>query len=311
MATVEQTAPIRANFAKTDSDAHHKAVGRIGSWQLVRLISESELARVYQARPLNASADQVAAYVIKVLRKEWWRDPQAIEMQRRAAWIGQQLSHPHLLPMLSANVREAPYYLVSPRLHGTSLATILKQAQIQKRTRPMPLPVTLWIIRQVVEALAALHDCTGMIHADVKPSNIFVSPEGHATLIDFGFAHAPSETRHWSTRPVVGTLNYVAPEVVTSSLATSVSCDLYSVGVTLYEMIAGCLPFSASAPDELVRLHREMTPENIRHSVPELPKPVASLVHKLLAKDPLRRPDSAATVAEELMRLEIECFSAR
>jgi len=310
MATVEQTAPLRANFAKTNSPAHHKAVGRIGAWQLVRLISESELARVYQARPLNASADQGAAYVIKVLRKEWWRDPQAIEMQRRAAWIGQQLSHPHLLPILSAHVREAPYYLVSPRLHGTTLATILKQGQ-QKQAKGMPLPVTLWITRQVVEALAALHDSTGMIHADVKPSNIFVSPEGHATLIDFGFAHAPSEARHWSTRPVVGTLNYVAPEVVTSSLAAGVSCDLYSVGVTLYEMIAGCLPFTANAPDELVRLHREMTPESIRHSVPELPKPVASLVHRLLAKDPLRRPDSAAVVAEELMRLEIECFSTR
>ncbi len=305
MATAEQSAPIRANFAATSSPSHHKAVGRIGPWQLVRLLSESELTRVYQARPLNAAADQTAAYVIKVLRKEWWRDPQAIEMQRRAAWIGEQLSHPHLLPILSANVRQAPYYLVSPRLHGVSLATILKQE------KTMPLPVTLWITRQIVEALAALHDSTGMIHADVKPSNIFVSPEGHGTLIDFGFAHAPSEARHWSTRPVIGTLNYVAPEVVTSSLATSVSCDLYSVGVTLYEMIAGRLPFHATAPDELVRLHREMSPECIRNRVPKLPKPIASLIHRLLAKDPLRRPDSAAVVAEELMRLEIECFSAR
>jgi len=285
-------------------------VGRIGPWQLVRLLSESELARVYQAKPLSASADQTSAYVIKVLRKEWWRDPQAIEMQRRAAWIGEQLSHPHLLPILSTNVREAPFYLVSPRLHGTTLAAILKQGQ-QNQTKAVPLPVTLWITRQVVEALAALHDCTGMVHADVKPSNIFVSPEGHATLIDFGFAHALSETRHWSTRPVVGTLNYIAPEVVTSSLAAGVTSDLYSVGVTLYEMIAGRLPFCASAPDELVRLHREMTPECIRHNAPELPKPVASLVHRLLAKDPLRRPDSAGVVAEELMRLEIECFSSR
>jgi len=311
MATVEQTAPIRANFAATNTPDHHKAVGRIGPWQLVRLLSESELSRVYHARPLNASSDQTAAYVIKVLRKEWWRDPQAIEMQRRAAWIGQQLSHPHLLPILSANVREAPYYLVSPRLNGSSLAAILQQGQALQQEAPLPLPVTLWITRQIVEALAALHETTGMIHADVKPSNIFVSPEGHATLIDFGFAHAPSEARHWSTRPVVGTLNYVAPEVVTSSLAAGVSCDLYSVGVTLYEMIAGRLPFNASAPDELVRLHREMTPDSIRQSVPELPKPIASLVHRLLAKDVLRRPESAAAVAEELMRLEIECFSSR
>ena len=305
MATVEQAAPLRANFAATSSSDHHKAVGRIGPWQLVRLLSESELTRVYLARPLSASPNQPASYVVKVLRKEWWRDPQAIEMQRRAAWIGRQLSHPHLLPVLSANVQEAPYYLVSPKLTGASLATILEKAN------RLPLPVTLWIARQIVEALAALHESAGMIHSDIKPSNIIVSPEGHATLIDFGFAHAPSEARHWSTRPVVGTLNYIAPEVVTSCLVASVSCDLYSLGVTLYEMITGRLPFCATAPDELVRLHREAKPECVRHLTPGLPKPVASLVHRLLAKDPLRRPDSATRVAEELMRLEIECFSAR
>lgn len=305
MATVEQTTPIRANFAAAAPVEHHKAVGRIGPWQLVRMLSESELARVYLARPLSTEANQPASYVVKVLRKEWWRDPQAIEMQRRAAWIGKQVSHPHLMPVLSANVQQAPYYLVSPKLNGSSLADILEQGN------PLPLPVTLWIVRQVLEALSALHESVGMIHADVKPSNIFVSPEGHATLIDFGFAHSPSEARHWSTRPMVGTLSYVAPEVVTSSLSSSVACDLYSVGVTLYEMIAGRLPFEANAPDELVRLHREMTPECVRHSVAGLPKPVASLVHRLLAKEPLRRPESAAAVAEELMRLEIECFSDR
>ncbi len=304
MATVEQSPPVRANFAAT-GHPEHQAVGRIGPWQLVRLINESELARVYLARPASAAPNQPATYILKVLRKEWWRDPQAIEMQRRAAWIGRQVSHPHLLPVLSANVQHAPFYLVSPKLGGSSLAEILQ------RENSLPVPVILWIARQVVEALAALHESIDMIHADVKPSNIVVSPEGHATLIDLGFAHAPSEARHWSSRAVVGTLNYVAPEVVTSCLTANTSSDLYSVGVTLYEMIAGRLPFDANAPDELVRLHREMTPESVRQSVPTLPKPVASLVHRLLAKDPLRRPDSAAAVAEELMRLEIECFSIR
>lgn len=302
MATVEHTPTVRANFAATDQQ---NPVGRLGSWQLVRLLNESELARVYTARSSSAAADQPAAYVVKVLRKEWWRDPQAIEMQRRAAWIGRQVSHPHLLPILSANVQEAPFYLVSPRLHGKTLSALLEQVG------PLPLPVTLWITRQVVEALTALHESAGMIHADVKPSNIMVSPEGHATLIDLGFAHSPTEARHWSSRAVVGTLNYVAPEILTSCLAASTASDLYSVGVTLYEMIAGRLPFDASGPDELARLHREMAPGFVRHCAPQMPKEAASLVHRLLAKDPLRRPDSAAEVAEELIRLEIECFSLR
>jgi len=277
MASVEQTPTVRANFAATQSTDRHNAVGRIGPWQLVRLLSESELARVYLARPAGAASDQPATYVLKVLRKEWWRDPQAIEMQRRAAWIGQKVSHPHLLPVLSANVQQAPFYFVSPHLPGSSLAAVLE------RGKRLPLPVTLWIARQVAEALSALHESAHMIHADVKPSNIIVSPDGHATLIDLGFAHTSTESQHWSSRPVVGTLSYIAPEVVTSSMAAGVSSDLYSLGVTLYEMITGTLPFAASAPDELIRLHRESKPACIRHAVPQLPKPVASLVHRLLA----------------------------
>lgn len=275
----------------------------MGPWQLVRLLSESDLARVYSARPADAPASQAASYVVKALRKEWWRDPQAIEMQRRAVMIGRQVSHPHLLPVLSANVQQAPFYFVTPKLDGCSLAVILKQG-----TR-LALPMCLWIVRQVAEALTVLHESAQMIHSDVKPSNIIISGEGHATLIDLGFAYSPNESRHWSARPVMGTLNYIAPEAVTSSLAVNQSSDLYSLGATLYEMLTGHVPFAAKSPDELVRMHRESKPTCVREVFPRLPKPVASLVHRLLSKDPLRRPANAATVAEELLRLEIECFS--
>ncbi|MCH8839865.1 MAG: serine/threonine protein kinase [Planctomycetes bacterium] len=305
MATVERPSQVHANFANTERPDRQQLVGRMGPWQLVRLLSESELARVYVARPIDAAEDQPANYVVKVLRKEWWRDPQAIEMQRRAAWLGRAISHPHLLPVLSANVGQAPFYFVMPKLNARSLAEMLAPGS------PLPLPITLWIARQVAEALSALHEATGMIHADVKPSNILVSPEGHATLIDLGFSHSASEGRHWSSRPVVGTLSYIAPEAITSRMSAEPSSDLYSLGVTLYEMIAGQLPFDAASPDELVRMHREMKPDCIRHRAPRLPKTVASLVHRLLAKDSLRRPASASDVAEELMRLEIECFSLR
>jgi eukaryotic-like serine/threonine-protein kinase len=157
MATIDTSSPLLtnnavANFAATAPTIQSaNAVGRMGPWQLVRLLSESDLARVYSARPADASVSQPANYVVKALRKEWWRDPQAIEMQRRAVMVGRQVSHPHLLPVLSANVQQAPFYFVTPKLEGCSLATILKQG-----TR-LPLPTSLWITRQVAEALAALH----------------------------------------------------------------------------------------------------------------------------------------------------------
>lgn len=302
MATVERSVSAKHAVVPAASP-DRQLIGRIGPWQLVRLISESELARVYIARPADAAEDAPGEYVVKVLRKEWWRDSHAIEMQRRSAWVGRKVSHPHLLPVLSAGVEQPPFYTVSPKLDGRPLSRIIEQQ------RRLPLAITLWIARQVAEALEALHTTARMIHSDVKPANIVVAPDGHATLVDLGFVHTPGESRHWSTRPVYGTLNYLAPEALTSALAASPQSDVYSLGVTLYEVIAGGLPFVGRDAEHLIRQHREAKPPCLRARRPELPKPVASLVHRMLAKDPLRRPESAAAVAEELVRLEIECFS--
>jgi serine/threonine-protein kinase len=219
--------------------------------------------------------------------------------------VGRKVSHPHLLPVLSAGVEQPPFYTVSPKLEGRSLARILDQQ------RRLPLAITLWITRQVAEALDALHTTARMIHSDVKPSNIVVAPDGHATLVDLGFVHTPGESRHWSTRPVYGTLNYLAPEALTSSLAASPQSDVYSLGVSLYEIITGGVPFVGRDAEHLIRQHREAKPDCIMSRRPDTPKAVASLVHRMLAKDPMRRPESAAAVAEELVRLEIDCFSAQ
>jgi serine/threonine-protein kinase len=222
MATAESLQTVRRlNYVEADSQPR---LGRLGPWQLVRLMSEGNFTRVYQARPVEHEVaaleessprhpSQPAAYVLKVLRKELWRDPLAIEMQRREAWVGSKVSHPNLLPVLSASVQEPPFYLVMPKLDAMPLS------QLIARQAPLAVPLALWIARQVAEALDALIEATGMIHADVKPANVLVSAAGHATLIDFGFVHAPSEASRWATRPLAGTLAYIAPEMVTSALA--------------------------------------------------------------------------------------------
>jgi len=280
-------------------------VGRLGPWQLVKLLGEGNLTRVYQSRPADAPSSQRAAYVVKLLRKEWWRDPQAIEVQRREAWVGSQVSHPNLVPVLSASVKEPPFYIVMPKLEGASLAQILTE---QGR---LDVPVALWIARQTADALAALFEATGMIHSDVKPANLLVSPTGHATLLDFGFAQAPSEGWHWSQRPIAGTLAYIAPEMVTSALAADPRADVYSLGVTLYEMLAGRRPFESDDPGELAMRQRETKPVDVRQHRPEIPEAVAQLIASMLAKDPLRRPDTARELAQRLVRHEIDSFALR
>jgi serine/threonine protein kinase len=301
MATVEVTAAARQLAPTADAP---QLVGRLGPWQLIRLLSEGNFTRVYQARPAEAP-NQPAAYVVKVLRNQWWRDRQAIEMQRREAWVGSQVSHPNLLPVLSASVQEPPFYVVAPKLDGVSLAQLIVEQE------QLPIPQALWLARQVADGLAALLEATGMIHTDVKPANILVSAAGHATLIDFGFVQTPAEASQWATRPLAGTLAYIAPEMVTSALAAGPLSDIYSLGVTLYEMVTGRRPWDSDDPGELAMLHRQAKPIDIRALRPEVPDPVAELIHSMLAKDPLRRPSSARELATRLVRLEIDCFTLR
>jgi serine/threonine-protein kinase len=280
----------------------------------VRLLGESNFTRVYQARSADASVEEPAeleaawrpaSYVVKVLRKEWWRDPQAIEMQRREAWVGSKVSHPNLLPVLSASVQEPPFYLVTPKLDGMPLAQLIAERA------PLAVPLALWIARQVADGIDALFEATGMIHTDVKPANILVSTAGHATLIDFGFVQTPAEASRWATRPLAGTLAYIAPEMVTSALAAGPRSDIYSLGVTLYEMLSGRRPWDSDDPGELATLHREAKPADLRALRPDVPPSVAEVVHAMLAKDALRRPASARELASRLVRLEIDCFSLR
>lgn len=277
-------------------------VGRMGPWQLTQLLAEGALSRVYLARPAD-SPDSAATYAIKALRREWWQDATAIETMRREAWVGRQASHPNLVSVLGAQVSQPPFYVALPRLVGESLSSALARG-----VRPT-LPQTLWIARQVCQALDALNQQAGVIHADVKPSNIFLSPDGHATLLDLGFCQTHSEAKSWAARPVIGTLNYIAPEMVTSACSADRRSDLYSLGATMYELLSGRPPFLAEGPAELIALHRQAKPECIRTAAPGTPKAVASLIHRLLAKDPLRRPNSPAETADELARLEIACFA--
>lgn len=304
MATAETTRPVALVESSASAAAQtQQLVGRLGPWHLVRLLAEGNLTRVYVARTADGPANRPASYVVKLLRKEWWRDPAAIDVQRREAWIGSQLTHPNLLPVLSASVRQPPFYVVSPKLDGTSLAQILTERG------QLDVPLALWIARQTADGLAALFDACGMIHADVKPANIFVSPLGHATLLDFGFAQSPHEASHWATRPLAGTLAYIAPEMVTSAMAADPRADVYSLGVTLYEMLAGRRPFESDDPGELAMLQRESKPADVRDYRSDVPEEVALLLQAMLAKDPLRRPDSARELASRLVRLEIDCFA--
>ena len=165
----------------------------------------------------------------------------------------------------------------------------------------------LWITRQIAEALNALH-AKGWYHGDVKPQNIIVSTEGHATLIDLGFALRSNESHCSGDRFAMGTLNYVAPEVLTSALRTDQRSDLYSLGITLFEMLTGRVPFQYKSPGKLIQAQRSEPLPNPCQWVADLSPRAAAMLRRLTAKEPLRRPQSAAELIEELVQLELEAI---
>ncbi len=277
---------------------------RVGQWELLELAAEGSLARVYRARPAHCPADRPAGYALKVLRREWQDDPRAIRLLVREAVAGRTVSHPHLVSILRARMSRPPRFLVMPWLDGSTL-----QAQIAARVR-MDLPATLWIARQAAEALHALH-AAGWMHGDVKPGNVFISPEGHVTLLDLGFARRRDETGSAVDRCVTGTCNYMAPELITSALRADIRSDLYSLGVVLFELLTGRLPFRGKDMAELAGQHKRARPPSLLRLAPQLPISVVRLVHQMLAKAPLRRPQTPHELVERLVALEIATFSER
>jgi serine/threonine protein kinase len=274
-----------------------------GDWRLEGLLGEGALARVYRARPLNSRNGSAGAYALKMLHPKWESRPEAITLLRREAKVGRLVADPHVIPVLSAHLSEPPFFVVMPRLSGQTLAARLS-GQL------MAITPALWIARQTAEAVEALHR-HGYLHGDVKPANVFIAPNGHVTLLDLGFARHIDETTSAVDRLVLGTVNYLAPELLTSVLRADERSDIFSLGVVLFEMLAGEPPLVAHDLAELLQMQNEYRPPNLQALRPDLPPSLAHLVAAMLAKEPLRRPRSMAQIADHLARLEIGSLANR
>lgn len=276
------------------------------SWQLTELLARSRQADLYRARPAGQSDNDLSLYLVKLIRQPAASDPAIRRAIADEAAVGQAVSHPHLIPVLGHHARHERPFLVMPHLPGASLDHVLRH------TGPLPVPHALWIVRQIAEAIAAVHDA-GWLHGDIKPANIVVSTQGHATLIDLGsvMRHDQQLHRGGRERPLIGTLSYVAPEMLTSDRAIGPAADMYSLGATLYELLTGTSPFGQLSPADLARAHLHSRPLELNQIVPHVPSAVSRLTHQLLAKDPLRRPGSMPELISHLLQLEIDTLPMR
>jgi serine/threonine protein kinase len=254
----------------------------IGRYRLRRLLGEGALGLVYEA-----VGEDGAVVAVKVLRPEWADDAVARARFLREARLAARIESRHVVPVLE--VGES--WLVLPYFPRGSLAGRLRE---EGRLR---LDRTVRLAAELGRGLDALHD-RGILHRDVKPSNILLAEDGTAALSDFGLARASDSTRITHDGQLVGTPHYLAPELIEGAEATRAS-DLYALGCLLYECVAGEPPFTGR-PAEIGFAHLAEAPPDPRERRPDLSEDVTVALVAALEKDPQARPTSGTALARML-----------
>jgi eukaryotic-like serine/threonine-protein kinase len=277
-----------------------QSLPRIPGYELLSFLGGSLLTSVYSARQRQSDAP----CAVKVLNRDWQEDSTAVKLLQREARACLAVQHPHLVKLLEAHVTRSPYFLVMEMLGGESLRRRLR------RDYRLDVPSALWIARQTAEALAALHRA-GFAHGDVKPDNIRIVSDGRAILLDLGFAHRLGENAALLQQGyVLGTVNYLAPELCGQDLEDGLASDVFSLGVTLFEMLAGQLPYPPGSIEQTFRRHEADPPADIRRLAGPLPAGLAHLMERLLKRLPTDRPRATAVV-QQLIGLEIAAIGQR
>ncbi len=258
------------------------------------------LSEIWRARPRRGGAE----VALKLLRPDWVDYPVARALLENEAEVGQAVEGRYVIHVLSAELDHDCPYVVMPWLQGASL-----EQQISGLSRLSYLE-SLWMVRQCAEGLEELRQA-GFSHGDVKPSNLMLAADGSLTLIDLGFARRLRKSDGElspSMDVLTGTPEYLAPEALSTGWQGGVARDVYSLGVTLYRLLTGRLPFQDDAPDELLRNKLGATPPSVRQLAPEIPRELDQLVGEMLAKQPIRRPQSLQRLIRRLVELELEAL---
>jgi eukaryotic-like serine/threonine-protein kinase len=231
---------------------------------------------------------------LKVLRRQHAENEEFIKLFRREARSAAALNHPNVVPVYYwGRSEDGRYYMTMEYISGGTLK--------DRVGSPLDLSTITGLGLQVADALRFAHE-RGVIHRDVKPHNILLTEAGDAKVADFGIARAANATTTSQSSPFMGTAGYMSPEQAKGESVGPAS-DLYSLGVVLYEALTGELPYSAEDPVALAMKHVNELPRSPREANPEVPKDLAALALKLLAKRPEDRYSNASALAEDLERV--------
>ncbi|MBV9578226.1 MAG: protein kinase [Chloroflexi bacterium] len=261
-----------------------------GRYRLVREIARGGMAAVWEAE--DALLDRRVA--VKLLHAQFADEPEFLERFRREARAAARLSHPNIVPIydVGEDAETRTPYIVMELVDGGNLKDRIRQAA------PLPDAEIRTIGAIVATALDYAHR-RGLIHRDVKPQNVLLGEDGRPRLTDFGIAQALASSGLTRTGTVMGSVQYIAPEQVRGRQAVPQS-DIYSLGVVLYEMATGRVPFAGDTDLAIALAHTEQTPTPPRSLNPRLAPDLEGSILQALAKSPEQRFASAADFAEAL-----------
>ncbi len=259
-----------------------------GRYQLSSRVAIGGMGEVWQATDLVIGR----TVALKILKDEYLGDPGFLERFRAEARHAALVNHEGIANVFDYGEEDGSAYLVMELVPGEALSTMIE------REHTLPVDKVLDIVAQTANALQAAH-AVGLVHRDIKPGNLLITPDGRVKITDFGIARIADQVPLTATGQVMGTVQYLSPEQASGHPA-SPSTDIYSLGIVAYECLAGRRPFTGESQVAIAMAHINEQPPALPSDVPE---PVAALVMSCIAKKPADRPATAANLARAAQAL--------
>lgn len=257
-------------------------------YEIIKTIGEGGMANVYLANDTILERN----VAIKVLRGDLSNDEKFIRRFKREALSVSNLSHPNIVEVYDVGEEDGNYYIVMEYIEGKTLKQLL-----QKRGA-LTLTEVLDIMSQLTDGLAHAHEAY-IIHRDIKPQNIMIEDNGLIKITDFGIATAINSTQLTQTNSVMGSVHYLPPEQASGKGAT-IKSDIYSLGILMYELLTGSVPFKGDTAVEIALKHMKEKMPSVRKQNPTIPQSVENIILKATAKNPKNRYDSAREMYTDL-----------
>jgi eukaryotic-like serine/threonine-protein kinase len=283
---------IALSALDSESDQPLHTVSEVGDFKLLEMIGEGQNGAVFRAQ--QKSLDRPVA--LKILNADIAANPDSLQRFQNEARATAKLNHPNVVQGISVGTDHGLHYFAMELVEGGSVRGMLEASG-----GALEESAALKIIQQAAEGLKAAH-AAGILHRDLKPDNLLLTDEGTIKLADLGISQnlavaGQQSPEFWASPP------YVAPEVIRGIADNDIRSDIYSLGVTLFELLAGQPPFVADTPEEVMQMHLTEPVPDIQSYRPDVTVQTASLLKRMLAKEPEQRVPNAATVADAITRI--------